>query len=275
MSTGPLLALGSAFVWGASDFLGGLATKRASAVLVVLISQAVGLVAATAAVLVLGEPWVVQVLGWGALAGASGSAGLIAFYAALSTGRMGVVAPIAALGVLVPVTIGIAAGDRPQPTQLVGVVLAVIGVLLASGPELSGQAGRRPLLLAAVSAVCFGFALVGLHGGSAHSPLLTLVVMRVISVLGLGLLVAIRRPGPVPAGRALGYTVVVGLGDVTANLLFGLASQSGMLSLTSVLGSLYPVATVLLAAVVLRERLGTIEYVGVAAALAGVVLIAG
>jgi drug/metabolite transporter (DMT)-like permease len=193
---------------------------------------------------------------------------------------MGVVSPIAALGVVVPVLAGLAKGERPAALQLVGIVVAVAGVVLASGPELSGRAGARPVLLAAVAAVGFGVALLAIAEGSQHSTLMTLVTMRLTSVtlLAVALVVALGRGTPRSEfalnPRDVGLVALVGLGDVAANLSFGLASRRDDVSVVSVLGSLYPVVTVLLARGLHGERLGRLQSAGVAGALAGVVLIA-
>jgi drug/metabolite transporter (DMT)-like permease len=164
--------------------------------------------------------------------------------------------------------------------QLLGIVVAVLGVVLASGPELSGRAGARPLLLAVAAAVGFGLALLFITEGARTSTLMTLVTMRVTSVLVVGLLLvsqvaarARRTPIRLPA-RDLPLIAVVGIGDAAANLTFGWASTRGLVSVVAVLGSLYPVVTVLLARVVHHERLALIQNAGVVTALAGVGLIA-
>jgi drug/metabolite transporter (DMT)-like permease len=268
--------MGSALLWGGSDFLGGMAAKRAGAMHVVMISQVSGLlVVAVVAALTRAYDADPGYLAWGLFAGVAGPVGLVSFYAALARGRMGVVAPIAAMGVLVPVVIGLVAGERPAPVKVVGIAIAVVGIMLASGPELSGHTGRGPVLLAAVAAVAFGLALFGLDGGSTYSPVMTAFVMRTVSSVGFTVVVAVQGLSRLPRGRGLLLAVSAGVGEVIANLLFGLASTMGMLSLLSVLASLYPIATILLARVVLHEKLGRIEYAGVVAALVGVVLIAG
>jgi len=281
-----VLALLSSVLWGASDFLGGLLSRRRAAGLVVGASQAVGLVAITLVALPAGafdDP--TGYLPWAVGAGIAGLVGLVCFYAALASGTMGVVSPIAALGVVVPVLVGLARGERPETVQLVGIAVAIVGVVLASGPELAGRAGVRPVLLAAVAALGFGLALLFIAEGSRSSTLMTLVTMRAtsVSVAALALVLAVRR---VSGGRLerhrlrldrpdLLLVAVIGIGDVGANLAFGLASTRDDVSIVAVLGSLYPVVTVLLARVVLRERLGSAQSAGVALALGGVALIAG
>lgn len=276
-----LLALLSSALWGSADFLGGTLSRRRRATVVVGVSQAAGLVLA---VVVAGAAGAFGddrgYLPWAVLSGVAGVVGLVCFYAALAAGTMGVVSPIAALGVVVPVVVGLAEGDRPAHLQLAGIVVAVVGVVLASGPELSGRAGARPVLLAGVAAVGFGLALLAIAKGSRSSTLMTLVTMRVTSVtlLTLALVVALARGLPraevLMRPRELGLVALVGIGDLAANLTFGLASRRDAIAVVSVLGSLYPVFTVLLARVFHHERLGRLQAVGVVLALAGVVLIA-
>lgn len=274
------LALLSSLLWGSADFLGGTISRRRMAVLVVVTSQAAGLVGIALVALVAGafdDP--TDYLWWAVGAGLAGMLGLVCFYAALAMGTMGVVSPIAALGVVVPVLVGLARGERPATIQLVGITIAVLGVVLASGPELSGRAGARPLLLAALSALGFGLALLFIAEGARTSTLMTLVTMRVtsVTVLAVALAAAARRlaRGRLSLDRRdVALVTVTGMADVAANLTFGLASTRGLVSIVAVLGSLYPVVTVLLARVIHAERLGAAQTVGVAGALGGVALIA-
>jgi len=278
-----LLALLSSLLWGGADFLGGTMSRRLPSTLVVGASQAAGLVSITLVAVLAGAFGTdLDYLPWAGLAGLAGLVGLVSFYAALAAGTMGVVSPIAALGVVVPVIVGLARGERPGALQLVGIGIAVAGVVLASGPELSGRAGARPLVLAAVAALGFGFALLFIAEGSRTSTLMTLVGMRAtsVSVLAVTLVVVSARArrtssAPVPrlARRDVGLVTMVGLGDVAANLTFGVASTRGLVSVVAVLGSLYPVVTVLLARLILAERLGRAQTIGVAGSLAGVALI--
>jgi drug/metabolite transporter (DMT)-like permease len=271
---GPVLALLSSALWGSADFLGGLLSRRMRAVAVVAGSQACGLVAVGVAAAVTGargDPaaWA----GWAVAAGLSGTLALVCFYAALASGTMGVVSPIAALGAVVPLLLGVLAGERPTTVQVAGVVLALAGAALASGPELSGADRARPVLLAAVAGVGFGLTLAFIGYGSRSSTLLTLVGMRATSVtVFLVAAVALRTVGGLRP-RHVPPLAAVGLADAGANLAFGVATTVGLLSLTAVLGSLYPVVTVLLARWVLRERLRPVQTVGVVGALGGVLLV--
>ncbi len=275
LSLGPAIALLSSLVWGTSDFCGGLASKRANSLHVVAISQVCGLVPILVLAVISGSfSAPLSYLPWAVTASIAGASGLVAFYAALARGRMGVVAPIASLGVLVPFCAGLATGDRPATWQLAGVVAAVLGVALAGGPELTSAGGRLPIVLAALSALGFGLALTGLAIGGRTSPVMTVVAMRATSVAIFAVVLSRVGLQGRPRGRGLVLTMVAGVGDAGANLLFSWACTMGLLSLTGVLGSLYPVATVVLARYVLQERLRGVQQLGVVAALAGVVLIA-
>lgn len=275
-----VLALLSSLLWGGADFLGGTVSRRRPAALVVGASQLVGLIAigvVAVAAGALGDDR--GYLPWAVVSGLAGLVGLVCFYAALASGTMGVVSPIAALGVVVPVLVGLARGERPATLQMVGIAMAVLGVVLASGPELSGRAGARPLVLALVAALGFGLALLFIAEGSRSSTLMTLVTMRLtsVTVMAVVLAVAVRRvdrSGMRLDRRDAALVALVGLGDVAANLAFGLASTRGLVSVVAVLGSLYPVVTVLLARVLHGERLAPAQTLGVAGALGGVALIA-
>ena len=282
------LALLSSLLWGTSDFLGGTATRRLPVTSVIGVSQLVallGLVPLAAALGALDGPRGYLVPG--VLAGLAGVAALACFYRALAIGTMGIVAPVAALGVVVPVLAGLLSGESPSGLQVAGIVVAVVGVVLASGPELSGEGrgGARALLLAGASALGFGVVFVllaegsGGEDGTLGAVVMTLLTMRLTSVVVLTALLlttarsrgwelGVRRPD-------LLLLVTIGVFDVAANGAFAVASQSDLISVTSVLASLYPVITALLARQFHAERLRGIQLVGVGAALLGVVLLAG
>ncbi|HUR14071.1 MAG TPA: EamA family transporter [Mycobacteriales bacterium] len=267
-----VLALLSSVLWGWSDFVGGTLARRTPAAVVVAVSQVAALLALLPLVLALGAapPSLVP----GLLAGLAAGLGLGAFYAALAAGTMGVVAPIAATGAVVPVVVGLVRGEHPGALQATGIVVALLGVVLASGPELSGGASTRPLLLAVVAASCFGTVMVLLakgSEGSAGAVLVTMLALRITEV-GAVLPFAWRRRttglrGLVP------ILVLIGLVDVTAHTCFAYATRSGLLSVVAVLGSMYPVVTVLLARQLHHERLARVQAVGVLATLGGVVLL--
>lgn len=286
-----VLALVSSVLWGLADFLGGLLTRSRPVLVVVGATQTAGLLAVVLVAVLVGPGPANGAYPWAVLAGLSGSAGLVAFYQALASGPMGVVSPIAALEVLVPVFVGIVRGERLSVRVVVGIVAAIAGIVAASGPELRAGASRRPLLLAAGSALGFGAALVFIIEGSRRNPLWTMISMRAVSVTIIGLVLAVTvargrltrsrahdvagpvRPGR-PTMRVLGLVIVTGVADVSANLALGVASRSVYVSIVGVLGSLYPVVTVLAAMVVLGERLVRVQQLGVVVALAGVALVA-
>lgn len=273
----PVLALLSALVWGSSDFGAGLLSRRLRPLVVIAWSQGISLVVLFVVVAVQGLPEAAPMswVPWAMAAGVAGALGLLAFYAALSTGTMGVVAPVASLGAAIPVLLGVLGGESPSPIAWSGIVVAIVGVVLASGPELQQGLGARPVLLACLAAVGFGLALFALDRGARVTLLHTLWGMRLTSCFGyaavaltVGSLGGVNR-------RDVGWLAAVGLGDLLANALFGAASAMGLVSIASVLGSLYPVATILLARRFLQERLRPIQIVGVSIAMVGIVLIAG
>ncbi len=265
-----LLALASSAVWGTSDFFAGLASRRHPAVAVVGWTQGLALLVIS---VIVATRWdTVTWSGWppwAVAAGLTGMAGLICFYSALSSGTMGVVAPIAALGVVVPVILGVASGEAPSPWAWVGMLVAIIGVTLASGPELSGDVSPRPVVLAACAAVGFGLALFCLDRGARESTLLTLWGMRMTSVTILVVLALVFRSTGGVTAREVPALLAIGCGDLLANGLFAYASSRGQVSIASVLGSLYPVVTVFWARFLLDERLRRVQQVGVALAVAG------
>lgn len=269
-----LLALLSSAMWGSADFLGGVLSRRHPAIVVVAWAEAIGLAMCSIAV-VATQAWEgpISSVWWGALAGSAGTLGLWCYYTALASGTMGVVSPIASLGVSVPVFVGFLTGEAPAAVQVVGIVVAVVGIVFTSGPELSGEASNRPVLLAVASGILFGVFFLAMDAGAEANIVLSLWAMRAgvtafFSVVAL----ARRTTGGVTSADAGLITVVAG-GDLCANLFFAIASTMGYLSITSVLSSLYPVATVLLARVFLRERLRPIQLVGVVITMAGVALI--
>lgn len=276
------LALLGSLLWGVSDFLGGSAARRMPVTSVILVSQLFALAVLLPIVLLTGAvDTEASYLAPAAVAGLAGIAALGAFYRALAIGTMGIVAPIASLGVIVPLMAGLLRGEQPSRLELIGIAVAIGGVVLASGPELSaeGRGGTRALLLAAGSAVGFGVVLLLIADASKSSVLMTLLTMRLCSatVLGAGLAVALRghRERGLRIGRAdLPLLCGIGLGDAAANAAYGQASASGLVSVTAVLASLYPVVTVLLARRLFGERLRPVQTVGVVGALAGVALLA-
>jgi drug/metabolite transporter (DMT)-like permease len=213
------------------------------------------------------------------VAGAGGAVALGAFYRALSIGTMSIVAPISSTGALVPVVTGVASGDRPGGVQVAGMVAAVVGVVLASRESDEGRRvgdARRSVGLALVAAVGFGLFLTLLKPAADHSVPWALAFVRASSVTTIAVAAAARgyRVAQVLRPRALPAVALVGTLDTGANALYALATTKGLLSIVAVLGDLYPVSTILLARMVLGERVRRSQEAGILAVLAGVALIA-
>ena len=273
-----LLAILSSILWGGADFFGGKLSKRYQAIAVTAVSQAFGLLIGITIILV-SSSWIKPNLSWdgyflsGVCAGLLGFLGLIAFYTGLATGRMGVVAPISALSVLIPLTIAFINGEKPSSTQLLGMSIALTGAVFASGPELKGGLAVKPIVLAVIAAFGFGTAIAFIARGSASSAIMTMTTMRFSTfVVALFLFARFRTTG---GFKKKDMPVLVGIGaaDFIANLLLGVATTKGLVSLAVVLGSLYPIVTALLAFKILHERLHKIQYVGIGFAIAGVAVI--
>ena len=276
---GAAAGLAAAASWGAGDFGAGIATKRLPAMVVLLGSQLVGLAGALVAMALLGEPLPVPAdAAWAAVAALFGAVGLTALYRALADGRMGIVAPITGLlTAAIPVAIGIATAGLPEPVRLVGFGLALVAIVLVSLVD-DDTTGRDGLLLAIVAGVCFGLytACVGQIEGGVFGPLL--VSRATASAVVLAIVLARRTPvRALAAGepRLVRLIVAVGVLDLVGNATFLVAAQASGLALAAVLGSLYPVSTVILAAVVLREPVGRLHAVGIATAALATVLIVG
>ena len=267
-----LLAFASSMVWGIGDFYGGVLSRRRNAIAVVVAMQSFGLITMLLWSLVT-NAWEFGPFIWsGMAAGLSGSLGLMAFYRALAIGTMGIVSPIAALGVVVPLLYGLTRGEQPSALQWAAIAVAILGVLAASGPELSGGASPRPLILASLAAVMFGVALAFMAAGAANtggSPTMTVLTMRVVQVaVGSVLWVRWRGFGGLTR-RDLPLAALTGVFDVSANLLYSVAAALGPVTIVAVLGSFPPVATAVLGRFLLQERLKPIQYVGIGLALMG------
>jgi drug/metabolite transporter (DMT)-like permease len=272
------LALASSVTWGGADFLGGLKSRKLPVLNVLVATQGTGLLLIAAFVAIRGRaaPGGDFAL-FAALSALGGVVGLASFYRALAVGNMGVVAPISACAAIVPVTVGIATGDRPAALQVAGVALALVGVALASREEVAGgrsTGAARGTGLAMLSALGFGFFFLGMDRASDADIPWAMLVNRLTGFSLLVLAVALLRPALTTTRHDLPTLALVGTLDISANAMFALASTKGLVSLVSVLGSLYPLTTVSLAAVVLRERPQRVARLGVVGALAGVALIA-
>jgi drug/metabolite transporter (DMT)-like permease len=290
LNLGVPLGLGSGLCWGAADFFGGIQSRRLPALTVAFWSQVAGALALAVALGIEGTPPTPAGFAWGLAAGVGSGCALVLFYRGLAEGTMSIVAPISACGAIVPVAAALLTGDQPGALAGLGVLAAITGVLLVSRtpapPTPAGNGGRpgrpgrsgRVVAMALGSALGFGLFYVFVDAGTAGSrgePLWviagartsSLVVLSTIALVGGGS--ALRWPG-----RRIGPVTLVGIGDTGANLLFAFAATTGNLAVVGVLGSLYPVATVVLARWLLGERLSGGQNAGVVLALTGVGLLA-
>ena len=273
-----LLALFSSLLWGTSDFYGGKLSKKHPALAVTAVSQAIGLVIGVTIVLV-STSWIKPDLSWegyflpGVMAGSLGFIGLVAFYSGLATGRMGVVAPISAMSVLIPITIAFINGEQPTSLQILGMSIALLGAVCASGPEIKGGLAVRPIILAVIAACGFGGAVTFIAKGSETSALMTMTTMRFTTfVVALFLFARFRSVGGL-SKKNLPILILIGGADFAGNLLLGVATTKGLVSVAVVLGALYPIITALLAYKFLNEILHKIQYLGIAFAITGVAFI--
>ena len=270
-----LLALGASAFWGVGDFIGGVQSRRWPVLTIVLISQSAGLIliAVVVGARGVGPPGLEATLA-AVGAGLVGALALATFFRAFAIGKISVVAPIVATSAIVPVIGGIVQGERPGSLQVVGIAIAIVGVILVSQEHDSAANPRRSprlaILLAVATAILFGLALIGLDIGAADDAL----IFRIATVLAIGIAVLAlgRRPTVTRADGQL--IVLVGILDVTATIMFAVAASKGLLSVVGVLSSLFPVVTIALAHVRLGERLGVSQRSGVALALVGIALIA-
>jgi drug/metabolite transporter (DMT)-like permease len=275
-----LISLASAASWGVSDFLGGQQTRRLPVLGVLAVSQPAGLVLIALLIVLTGaDPISAGDLGIAFLAGVASLGGLAAFYSAMAMGTVSVVAPIASLGVVVPVVVGLASGEAPAPIQLAGLVPAIAGVIILShqeGPERDegARSTRLPIVLAIVAGLGFGLLFIGLDAAAADRPGWAILAVRVgsISTVLAGLLIS--RPRLEGVGVVLPVLIVIGVFDVMANVGVAFASTKGVLPVVAVGSSMYPAFTIALAHAVLGERLAGLQWTGVFLALTGVAMIA-
>lgn len=278
--TGVVLALGAALGWGIADFLAGSTSRRVSAVVVLAASQGLGFAIVAVAALVAGlkEPAPIDLV-YAAGSGLALTLGLGTLYRAMAVGAMALVTPIAATGAVIPIAFGLATGDRPSTLQGVGVAAAIVGVTVAShqrNPADASDGGfARGVGLALLAAVGSGLTATLLAAASSAGVLWVLLVQRA-TVGAVALLIVVRLGHSMGFSRATVPAIAaIGAMDLAATGLFTLAFTYSELSLVAVVGALYPVVTVLLAYLVLSERLAAYQVAGVLASLAGVAAIAG
>jgi drug/metabolite transporter (DMT)-like permease len=273
-----ILALFSSVLWGTADYLAGNLTKRFKAIAVTGASQAFGLIAGIFLVVVTGS-YIAPNLSWDGYllpaigAGIAGFFGLVSFYSGLATGRMGVVSPISTLSAVIPLTFAFISGERPTSIQILGMCVALLGAFCASGPDIVKGLPIKPLLFGLGAALGFGVALALMAQGSKTSSLMTMTSMRVVSVsMCIFIALRFRTVGGFRVSD-LSLLIVIGVTDFAANLLLGVATTKGLVSVAMVFGALFPIVTSLLAFKFLKERLHKVQYLGILFAVAGVSLI--
>ncbi|MBX3066690.1 MAG: EamA family transporter [Anaerolineae bacterium] len=275
-----LYGLLSAATWGAGDFSGGIASKRSNTYGVVIVSQAIGLIMLIVGALLLGEPIPsARSLLIGGIGGILGAGGLLALYRGLATGRMGMVAPISAVvGVLIPMIIGTLTQGVAEPLQLVGFALSLLAVWLVSKPE-GGTLTLRDLTLPVIAGVGFGTFFVVINQATLAASIDQVVVLwplaaaRMASISLLLVLVTLIKQQWRPAAGSLGVIAAAGILDALGNAFYALAAHMGRLDEASVLSSLYPAMTVLLAWLLLKERLGRQQMVGLFITIISIIFI--
>lgn len=272
-----VLALSASVGWGTANFLAGLAGRRLALAAVLLVSQLAGLLLLGVVVSVRGEgPPPARYLLYSMLTGLVAAVAIAALYRSLAVGSMSIVAPITATGAVIPVAVGLARGENLSGLQGSGIGLALAGVVMAArepGAEnvrwhVASGAGT-----ALVAAAAAGAALVGIDAASEGDPLWAVLVLRATTTSLFVLAALVAQPGLPAAWRVAAMLTLLGLLDAAGLALFGAASTKGPLSFVTVLANMYPVVTVLLARLILRERVARTQQAGVAGALAGVGLI--
>ena len=283
------LAIAASITYGIADFLGGIAVRRAPLLAVLVIGQGTSLVALGLLLQLL--PATTHAPGdvpWGVAAGIAGVAAIALFYTALASGRMSLVAPVSAVcGLALPVIVGLALGERPSSAAMAGVGLAALAVVILgragdpgthpSAPAAPPRAStRRSLAIAIAAGLVIGIFYVCLAQTSPGAGLTPLAVGRIASLAMLGLVLTVRRQDPRRVLRVSRGSLSVILGaaflDTAANAFYLLAVRGGLMSVVAPLASLYPASTVLLARIVLRERLGGVHLAGLAVAGLAIVL---
>lgn len=268
------LALGASLTWGLADFFGPLKGRSLGALRVLFYVQLSGLATIAIVVAVRGKgPGGSEVL-LAIPAAISGTLGLYAYYRGMRVGAMSIVAPIAGISAVVPVIVGILSGDRPSIWQLAGMACALVGVFLAS-LELGRGSSKiaAGVGLALLAALGFGGYFPPMHAAGNADFWWAALIFKATAVSVILPAIAIRRPTLTVEGRQLPPLILIGIGDMLGNLLFAAASTTGLVSVTSVLASLYPIVTVVLARVVLEERVARSQEGGIALTLVGVALI--
>ncbi|HEY8103693.1 MAG TPA: DMT family transporter [Gaiellaceae bacterium] len=269
------LALGASLAWGLGDFFGGLKSRSLHVLTVLVLQQVFGIGAAAVWVLTSGDAFPGSSATLLAVAaGLAGCVGIGSLYRGMAIGAMGIVAPVSAVSAVIPFVVGVASGERPSSLQVAGILLALLGVAVASRePASQGGGSAAGIGLALLAAFGFGLYFVFADRAADESVPWAVATARGSSLLLALVAALVLRVSLRPGRSALPVLALIGLCDVGANMLYSLASTYGYLSIVSVLSALYPVVTVALAAVVLHERVAPTQRLGVAGALAGAAMI--
>lgn len=280
-----VFALAASLAYGLSDFVGGIISRRVSAWAVAAIGTGVATASTLVVAVAVGGSPSLGHLAWGVAAGVGNALGTAMLYRGLGSGRMGVVAPLSAVGAaLLPVVVGVATGERPSAATWIGVVLALPAIwLIARGTEHDEVLGEprpdcRPqsqdVIDGLLAGIGFGVLFVGLGQVPEDAGLAPLVIAQGVATVILFIVVAVRADIALPRGRDMAHAAIPGLLGATATVLFVLATHAGLLAVASVLTSLYPAATVVLAAVVLHEHIARWQGIGLGLAGLAVGLVA-
>lgn len=273
-----VFAAAAAWVYGLGDFCGGRASRRLDSISVTLFGQLFGLILLAIALIGFGDPIAPLVdWGWGALAGVSGLIGLGLLYYCLANGAMTVVGPLTAVvSAVLPVIVGFALGERPQALAIVGIVVALLGIVLVTGAIGTPHVPTAPriLVLTVIGGVGFGLLYVFLGQTSDESGMWPLAAARLVSIGIAAVVVMGRRRRPNDRGKITGFAMAAGVFDMAGNVLFVLASREGLLSLVSVITALYPVSTIVFAVRFDGERLSRTQFAGLVGAGVAVALVA-
>ena len=277
-----LLGLTAAVLYGSGDFLGGMATRRAHVLTVLTLVESAGVIVALAAALISSGPASLAGLAWGLSAGLVGGLGLIIFYTGLAAGPMSVVAPVSGLvSTVLPVAVALAEGERPGAGVYAGALLCLVAIVLASSAgDTGGDTGAarlgRAIAYGTASGVSFGLFFLLIRNAGQSGELWPVAAGRIGELAIVLAAAAVLRPGLL-RGAGGGIPLVAagaGVMDVVANICYVAATRTGAFGLAVVLASLYPGVTVLLARVVLGERLRWIQRIGLGLAAVGIVLVA-
>lgn len=268
------LGLASAASWSAGDFSGGFATKRSSVYSVIVLAQIIGTIPLIALAILANEaPPTTSSLIWGVIGGWAGAFGLVMLYRGLATGRMGIVAPVSALVTgFLPVMVSLFTEGLPSAQQMLGFAIALGAVWLLSAEEFGGTLHWRDFILPVLAGIGFGIFFIAIDQMTTDSTFWPLIVARSASLSIMVIMVYIRR-GEIRRPLPWLAIVLAGLFDTAGNFFFALATQAGRLDVASIAASLYPAGTVVLAWIILHERVSRQQWLGVGAALIAVILI--